>query len=156
MDNPFPHFGHSMHNLNKIQQLITDYSTESSPRCPQGWSSCNASWVGFPTFPVPFFPALLSPLGSLSKEITCIQAFVLGSAFGWNLGGYSGCEKIYHFWGTHFEDFRDELTWSLGLALNISSIYKHCGKQYGGFPENQNYNYHMTQQVLLGIYPKQQ
>ena len=153
---PCPHFGHSMHNLNKIQQLVKDSSTESSPRCPQGWSSCNASWVGFPALPIPFFPALLSPLGSLPKEMTCIQAFVLGSAFGGNLGGYSGCEKIYHFWGSHFEDFGDEMTWSLGLALNISSIYKHCGRQYGGFSENQKYNYHMTQQVHLGIYPKQQ
>lgn len=155
---PFPHFGHSMHNLNKIQQLVKDSSTESSPRCPQGWSSCNAH-LELAFLPCLFHssPALLSPLGSLPKEMTCIQVFVLGFAFlGGNLGGYSGCEKIYHFWGSHFEDFGDEMTWSLGLALNISSIYKHCGRQYGEFSENQKYNYHMTQQVHLGIYPKQQ
>ena len=84
--------------------------------------------------------------------MTCIQAFVLGSAFGGNFGGYSGCEKIYHFWGTHFEDFRDEMTWSLGLALNVWSIYNHCGKQYGGFSENQKCNYHMTEQVHSWVY----
>ena len=32
---PIPHFGHSLHNLNKIQQRVKDSSTESSPRCPQ-------------------------------------------------------------------------------------------------------------------------
>lgn len=66
-----PHFGHSINNLNQSLQLLRGSLTESSCRCPQDWSSDNASldwhpWIGEASECLSLFDAKIQALLSCS------------------------------------------------------------------------------------------